>query len=113
MSIEAISWCKDQKCNTPTTKLVLFILSNYADQDHSCFPSLKHIGKICGISERQVRRCINWLGLNGKLIVQHRKGTSNRYYLSVDTSVRSVRTLTTAYTKDKQKLLRSKNVIAG
>ena len=61
MSIEAINWCKTKNCNTPSTKLVLVWLANYADQDHSCFPSEKHLGELCGISDRQVRRCIDWL----------------------------------------------------
>ena len=103
MSIEAISWGKRQKCNTPSTKLVLFILSNYADQEHSCYPSEKHIGSICGISDRQVRRCLDWVEKNNLLIKQRRYGTSNRYYLSVDAHVLTLRTRASAYTKDKQK----------
>lgn len=116
MSIEALGWCKKQDCNTPSTKLVLFILSNYADEQHSCYPSEKHLAKICGISDRQVRRCLTWLELNNKLRIQHRKGTSNRYFLSVDTNVLTLRTPATTYTKDIQKTKnkkRSKNELAG
>ena len=113
MSIEAISWCKRQKCNTPTTKLVLFILSNYADQEHSCYPSEKHIANIVGVSDRQVRRCLDWLEKKKLLVKQRRYGTSNRYYLNVDAHVLTLRTRATAYTKDKQKQKRGKNALAG
>ena len=114
MSIEALGWAKKQKCNTPTTKLVLFIMANYADEQPSCYPSEKHLGKICGITDRSVRRCIVWLKDNNLISVTHRKGTSNRYYLSVDTNVLTLRTRKSAYTKDIQKnKKRSKNELAG
>ena len=95
------------------------ILSNYADERHSCYPSEKHLGKICGISDRQIRRCLAWLAENNMLEIKHRKGTSNRYFLSVDTNVLTVRTRKSAYTKDIQKKkpqtnkIRSKNELAG
>ena len=114
MSIEAITWCKRQKTNTPTTKLVLFILSNYADQEYSCYPSEKHIASICGISDRQVRRCLTWLEHNNLIIKKRRYGTSNRYYLNVDMGVRLLRTRASAYTKDKLKNKKGgKNALAG
>jgi len=113
MSIEAINWCKTKNCNTPSTKLVLVWLANYADQDHSCFPSEKHLGELCGISDRQVRRCIDWLEKNDLLTKQRRFGTSNRYFLNVDTSVLMVRTQASAYTKDKKIKKGGKNELAG
>lgn len=114
MSIEALGWAVRQKCNTPTSKLVLFIMANYADSEHSCYPSEKHLGKICGVTDRSVRRCITWLKDNNLVTVAHRKGTSNRYFLSVDTVVRRVRTLKSYNTKDIQKKkIRSKNELAG
>ena len=49
------------------------------------------MAEICGISDRQVRRCITALKSNGLLRSEARIGprgqTSNRYHLSVDTSV--------------------------
>jgi DNA-binding GntR family transcriptional regulator len=124
MSIEALNWCKSQPCPTPTSKLVLFVLSNYADERHSCYPSEKHLAKICGISDRSVRRCITALSELGLLDIESRKGTSNRYHLRVDTSVqsrvdtsvRTVRPRASAYTKEKQKKKtqrRSLNELAG
>jgi len=123
MSIEALNWCKAQACPTPTSKLVLFVLSNYADEQHTCFPSEQHIAQICGITDRSVRRCLSALASIDLIDIELRKGTSNRYHLRVDTSVhtrvdtnvRTVRTRASAYTKDKQKpkTRRSLNDIAG
>ena len=123
MSIQALNWGIHQECPTPTSKLVLIVLCNYADERHTCFPSEKHIAKICGISDRSVRRCISALSLRGILTIEIRKGTSNRYHLGVDTGVhtgvdigvRTVRTQASAYTKDiqKKKNRSSLNVLAG
>jgi len=111
MSIQAIMWCVNQDCDTTTTKLILFLLSNYADEKQSCYPSEKHIAKLAGVSDRTVRRSLKYLENFGFLRIQHQKGTSNRYFLSVDThdhtpvdtNVLTVRTPTTTYTKDNTK----------
>ena len=123
MSIQALTWCVRQTCPTPTSKLILFVLSNYADHRHSCFPSEKHIGKVCGVSPRTVRRCLSQLSKNQLITINLRKGTSNRYVLSMDadghTSMdagdRSGRSAVTAYTKDihKKTKRRSLNELAG
>jgi hypothetical protein len=106
MSIKGLSWAIQKNCNTPTTKLVLFILSNYADEKNSCFPSEKHLGKLCGISDRQVRRCLLWLKENNFIEIENVEGKSNRYYLnidSMDTQDHPPRTQTTSNTKDDTK----------
>lgn len=92
MSIEALNWCIKQKCDTPTTKLVLFILSNYSDEKNSCYPSEKKLAKLVGVSDRQIRRCLNWLEKNRYIKIEPRAGTSNRYYVSMDISVQTGRT---------------------
>jgi DNA-binding FadR family transcriptional regulator len=103
MSIQALGWCIKQKTDTPTTKLVLFVLSNYADENGTCYPSEKHLSNIVGVSDRQIRRCLKWLINNQLIKAQQRKGTSNRYYLCMDTDVLPVRTPTSANTKDNTK----------
>jgi hypothetical protein len=134
MSVEAITAAKYIDCKTPSVKLVLFVMANYADERGSCYPSEAHLGKICGISARQVRRCIKQLEEMEVVRVQHRTGTSNRYFLTLDTHVRGspdtratggvdvgdrgVRTPTSAYTKEIQnnnhtKTRRSLNELAG
>ncbi len=123
MSIQALTWAFKQKTSTPSTKLVLVALANYADERHSCFPSHIHLSERCQISDRQVRRCIDDLISQGLLTKKQRVGTSNRYFLGVDaddrggvdTHVRRGRTPVSAYTKPKHKNNkgRSLNEIAG
>ncbi len=93
---------------------MLFILANYADEKHSCYPSEKHLAKIVGVSDRSVRRCLKNLAHNNQVLIQHRLGTSNRYFLNinsvdigdhtpVDTRVQRVRNSVSINTKDIQK----------
>ncbi len=103
MSIQGLTWCIKKECDTPTSKLVLFILSNYADENNSCYPSEKHLAKIVGISDRQVRRCLANLVDKGYITIEERRGTSNRYYLGVDAEVLTLRTPTSTNTKDNTK----------
>ena len=108
MSIQGLQWCLRQECETPTTKLVLFILSNYADENGSCYPSEKHLAKMVGVSDRQVRRCLAKLVDNKLISIEERKGTSNRYYLSMDIDVQTVRTPTSTNTKTDTKNIYTK-----
>lgn len=103
MSIAGLNWCIKQKTDTPTTKLVLFILSNYADENHSCYPSEKKLAELVGVSDRQIRRCITSLVNDGLISIETRKGTSNRYYLGMDTDVQTLRTPTSSNTKEDTK----------
>ena len=103
MSIQALSWSIKQNCDTPTTKLILVLLSNYCDENSSCYPSEKHLGKLVGVSDRTVRRSLKWLSDNSLIQIKLRTGTSNRYYVSVDTDVLTPRTPTTINTKEDTK----------
>jgi len=103
MSIQGLGWCIKQETDTPTTKLVLFILSNYADEQGSCYPSEKHLASIVGVSDRQIRRCLKWLITNNLIRAEHRTGTSNRYYLTMDADVHTLRTPTSTNTKENTK----------
>ena len=84
MSFQAVAWAKKKSCNTPLTKLVLVWLCEYADEKNSCYPSEKHLADLCGVTDRSIRRSLTWLRDNGLISVQHRKGTSNRYFVSMD-----------------------------
>lgn len=111
MSIQALNWCIKARTDTPTTKLVLFILSNYADEQGSCYPSEKNLSDVVGVSDRQIRRCLKWLIDNNFITSVARKGTSNRYYLcmdahvqrGMDTNSQPVRTPVSTNTKDNTK----------
>ncbi len=88
MSTDAINWVRLLPCPTPTTKLVLFMLANYARKGtHKCYPSEKHLAEICGVSDRSVRRCIASLEELEYITVQKRLGTTNLYKLGMDTRV--------------------------
>ena len=111
MSIHALNWAIKAKTDTPTTKLVLFLLSNYADENGSCYPSERKLSGLVGVSDRQVRRCLKWLVDQELIRIVLRKGTSNRYFLCMDTSdqtsvepqVQTVRTPVSTNTKDNTK----------
>ena len=112
MSIKALKWCVKQKCRTPTAKLILFLLANYADKQHSCYPSEKHIAEVAGVSDRQVRTHLRDLEASGLIQVRKRSGTSNRYVLrcgselpeGVEVGFRRGRKQASAYTKDIQNI---------
>jgi hypothetical protein len=100
MSIEALSWGMKQDISTPTTKLVLIVLCNYANADNICYPSEKHLGMIVGVSERSVRRCIKNLKELGLIKIKPRNFKSNEYELLLkDTSDLKQRTPVTNNTK--------------
>ena len=128
MSTDAINWVRTLPCPTPTTKLVLFMLANYANKrTHKCFPSEKHLGEICGVSDRSVRRCIATLENLGYITIQKRLGMTNLYRVSMaasdhptqDTSVHPLRTPASPNTLDihntnpRRKNKRTQNDLAG
>ena len=51
MSIELLNKALKLQGLTPTKKLVLVILANYADERGSCYPSYQHIGLLAGIKD--------------------------------------------------------------
>ena len=54
MSIEALNWAWKQTCPNPTAKLVLMALADHANSDGECWPAMKRIAELSGISARQV-----------------------------------------------------------
>ena len=78
-------------------------MANYCDENNSCYPSEKHLAKLVGVSDRTIRRCITDLQEKNLIRIEHRLGTSNRYFVSVDTNVLSVRTPTSTNTKEDTK----------
>lgn len=68
--------------------LVIFYLINRADQENTCFPSVKTIGKECNISTRTVQRALNDLVEAGFIVREsrfHEQGgqRSNLYHLMI------------------------------
>jgi hypothetical protein len=50
MSFESIAWGVKQNTGNSVSKLILLMLCNYADDKHTCYPSIEHIAKICHCS---------------------------------------------------------------
>ena len=57
----------------PSEKLVYVVLSKFASQERSCFPSLSTISKLSGYSKSTVVRAINRLSSLGYLTKERRK----------------------------------------
>ena len=87
MSIEALTYAFKVEGLSPTKKLVLVVLANYADEKGSCYPSYGHIAKIVGLKDSKgVQRIIKEFEQAGILRIEKRflrEGgqTSNRYHL--------------------------------
>lgn len=107
MSISALAWCLKKELPNPTTKLVLMILCNYANESHQSYPSEKHLGELVGVSDRSIRRSLKQLSDLGFIKIEARIGTSNLYTVNIgmDTSDHTPRTSTTIYTKEDTKVI--------
>tara|TARA_R100001440_G_scaffold54406_1_gene74250 strand:+ start:22768 stop:23379 length:612 start_codon:yes stop_codon:yes gene_type:complete len=87
MSIEYLNHALRTNGLTPTKKLILVILANYADQNGSCFPSYKHIAKMVGLKDQKgIIKVIKEFESLGLLRIEKRKldngsYTSNKYHL--------------------------------
>jgi DNA-binding transcriptional ArsR family regulator len=65
VSIEALNWAWKQPCPNPTSKLVLMALADHANADGECWPAMKRIAELCGITPRQVSTHITALEAAG------------------------------------------------
>lgn len=54
MSVQAITWALEQTVGSPTGKIILLCLANYADKNGACFPGHKTIADECEVSVRSV-----------------------------------------------------------
>ena len=75
MSFQAMSWAVERECPTPTSKLILILLANYADEHNSCFPSRERISKLSNCDERTVRRSLKQLQDLGLIRIESRHTT--------------------------------------
>ena len=72
MSWDAIALAAKAKCQTPTAKLVLIMIANYADENFQSYPSYKKISDLCGCDELTIQRAIKSLVSDGMVTVQFR-----------------------------------------
>lgn len=88
MSFDALAWAAKQKCQGPTPKLILMMLANYANENHTSYPSIAKLSELCSCNERTVMRAIQTLIDDGLLTSAPRylgkgKQTSNEYTLQI------------------------------
>jgi len=57
MSFQAMAWAIKQPLPCQE-KMVLLVLSNYADDMATCYPSMGRLSADCGLSISQVRKCV-------------------------------------------------------
>ena len=89
MSFEAMKWASEQEAGTSTNKLLLLLLANYADQDFTCFPSIKKLAVMAECGESTVRRSLKDLAKRDLIEIKSRfepygdrcRQTSNIYIL--------------------------------
>jgi len=92
MSIEMLNAGWNTEGLTPTKKLILLLLCNYADENKQCYPSHRHIADKVGLKDTKgVQRTIKEFHEKGFLSIEHRKDsrgsyTSNKYTLLLPTS---------------------------
>lgn len=95
MSIQAVNWALSQQLD-PAEKIILIVLSNYADENHTSFPSMKTIANLACLSRSTSRRKIINLEKRGLLQIEGRARdknlgqTSNRYYLKIGNLVQDL-----------------------
>lgn len=58
MSVSAIAWAITQD-TTPTEKLILICMANYADEDGVAWPSIQRLMWDTGLSRRSIQRNLN------------------------------------------------------
>lgn len=93
MSIEHLNHALKTEGLTPTKKLILVILGNYADERGTCYPSYGHIAKIIGLKDTKgIQKTIKEFEELGYLRIEHRKTnnggyTSNRYHMKLGMGV--------------------------
>ena len=89
MSIKALNWAWDQRAGSPAAKAVLVALADFADELHSCWPSMALLAYRSEVSERTVKRVLADLVEIGLLRRERRyigygKRSNDRYVLPVE-----------------------------
>ncbi len=78
MSYQAINWAISEKKTKGSTRVVLFILADMANEKNQCYPSLATIAERANIDRRQVIRIIKDLEAAGIISVFRRKESEGR-----------------------------------
>ena len=65
MSWKALDWATESDIRSPTTKFVLHLLANKADEDFSCYPSIHTLMTESGAGRSTVMRALQELEATG------------------------------------------------
>lgn len=89
MSWAATNWARTQRTGTTNTKMILLLLADLADENHSCFPGQARLAADAEMHVNSVARHVTKLealGLVRREARQDGRGhrTSDRYFLAVD-----------------------------
>lgn len=76
MSIQAVAWAISQRVGSPTGKVLLMCLANYANENGECWPSQKTISQEAELGERATRDWLKRLEENG-FIERRRRNRSD------------------------------------
>jgi hypothetical protein len=87
VSWKAVDWATDSAVGSPILKLILILLANKADEQFSCFPSIRTLMAESGAGRSTVLRALKTLESDGLIIRRaqfHDSGAqrSSRYYLN-------------------------------
>lgn len=81
MSVQAIAWALSQETGSPSAKLVLVALANYADQHGVCWPSQALLARQSEQSVDSIQRRLQELVERGFLAKKTRRRQSTLYHL--------------------------------
>lgn len=71
------------KTAIPTTQKFVFVsLCDNANDQGECYPSVQMICQKTSLKERAVRAACKWLVEHGFMVAEHRKGSSNYFYIA-------------------------------
>ena len=87
VSWKALDWATESEVGSPTTKFILHLLANKADENSSCYPSIRTLMAESGAGRGTVMRALKELEASGLITRQaqfHDSGArrSSRYYLN-------------------------------
>jgi hypothetical protein len=87
MSFECIAKCLQINDIRPSSKLVLIMLGNFADENYQSYPSHSKLAQLCNCDDRTIRRCIDELKERKIITVKERykdgKQISNLYTINL------------------------------
>ena len=83
MSLEAITWAFRQSL-TPSEKLVLLTLADYADDENKCWPKQETLATRTGLTRPTIALKMRTLAERNLITRQHRQHTSDMTYLNID-----------------------------